>query len=98
MSVSGGISFQSSSTPPTVANAAVTRLASSAAGTTAAGLASVSITNVGAANGVAGGVPLLPGETVTFEAYLDPVANVFNRIPAVAYDGTGTVLHVTTQA
>lgn len=80
------------------AQAAVTRSESTGATVVAANAASVTITNVGAANGQVAGAPIYPGETVTINAYYDPVARVFNRVPTINIDGTGTTLHVIRQA
>lgn len=55
------------------------------AGTVAAGANSVSIANVGAANGTVKGVILKPGETVTFDA-----GAINNTLDAIAYVATGT--------
>ena len=71
-----------------------------APGATAAGLASVTFTNVGNLPATVLGTPLLPGETITWNAYRDSAATpsdgVFFRLPAIAYDGTGTRLHIVT--
>ena len=83
---------------PTDTVTAPTRVASSAAGATTANAFSVSIVNVGAANGSVQGVPLLPGESVSYVGYHDVVAGVVRRLPAIAYDGTGTVIHIVEQA
>lgn len=82
----------------TAANAATTFVAATGAGSTAAGLAAVTVTNVGAANGTVSGTPILPGETVSFAAYSDPVARTFVRVPSITYNGTGTTLHVATMS
>jgi hypothetical protein len=55
------------------------------ASTTSAGLYSLSIANVGAANGTVQGVTLKPGETISF----DPGA-LNNTLQAVSYNATGT--------
>jgi hypothetical protein len=80
------------------AQPAVTRVVSSAAGSVAAGMAGVTITNVGAAAGTVAGVAIAAGETVSWNAYSDPVTQNFNRLPAIAYNGTGTTLSIATQA
>jgi hypothetical protein len=56
-----------------------------AAGTVAAGANSVSIANVGAANGTVKGVTLKPGETITFDA-----GAINNTLDAIDYIATGT--------
>jgi hypothetical protein len=55
------------------------------AGTTSATLNSLSIANVGTANGTVQGVTLKPGETVSFDA---GVLN--NTLPVFNYNATGT--------
>lgn len=78
-------------------NAAATFIAATAAGATAAGLSSVTVTNVGTTNGTVLGTPLFPGETVTYNAYVDPVTRQFRRLPAITYVGTATaILHIAT--
>lgn len=68
-----------------------------AGGTVTAGKASVSIGNAGEANGTVLGSELLPGEAITFNAYVDTATHQFVRVPAIAYNATGTVFHITTQ-
>jgi hypothetical protein len=55
------------------------------AGTVVAGWNSVSIANVGTANGTVKGVTLKPGETVSFDG-----GAVNNTLDAIAYVATGT--------
>jgi hypothetical protein len=55
------------------------------ASSTSAGLYSLSIANVGAANGTVQGVTLKPGETISF----DP-GPLNNTLQAVSYNATGT--------
>jgi hypothetical protein len=68
----------------------------STAGNTAAGLQSVTITNVGAAAGTVQGSAINVGESVSFSAYIDPVTRQFHRLAAIAYSGVGTTLHIAT--
>jgi len=75
-----------------------TRIATSVAGTTPAGAWSVSIMNVGVVDGLVQGVPIIPGQTVSYAGYYDDVTKQSRRLPAIDYDGTGTVLHITVQA
>ena len=53
--------------------------------TTSAGLNSLSIANVGTANGTVNGITLKPGETISFDA-----GALNNTLPAVGYNATGT--------
>jgi len=55
------------------------------ASSTSAGLYSLSIANVGAANGTVNSVTLKPGETISFDA-----GALNNTLPAVTYNATGT--------
>lgn len=84
--------------PISTINGAVTRISATAADNVAAGAASVQITNVGVANGTVAGAPINPGETVTLRAYYDHATRQFVRLPQIAYDGTGTTLHIMRQA
>lgn len=71
-----------------------TFVASSGAGSVAAGAYSASISNVGVAAATVLGVSVPPGSTVNFAATYDPVTNIYKYLPAIAYDGTGTTLNV----
>jgi hypothetical protein len=66
------------------------------AGSVTAGKQSVSFNNVGVANATVLGTVLKPGKTVEFTGYLDPVDQVYFRLPAIAYNGTGTELAIST--
>lgn len=66
------------------------------AGSVAAGRLSVSIVNVGAANGLVDGQPLLPGESFNLEAVFDNTDRRLYDLPAISYDGTGTSLRIRT--
>ena len=81
----------------TSVNGVIERSVVSDAGTISAGKASVTISNVGEAAGSVGGVLLYPGQSVSWSAYADPVNNQFVRLPAIAYNGAGTTLHLVTQ-
>lgn len=81
----------STTSPATITYAVVT-----AGGTITAGKQSVSFNNVGATNATVLGVTLKPGKTLEFSAYLDPVTQTFMRLPAIAYDGSGTELAIST--
>ena len=63
-------------------------------GATTSGLAQVSVVNVGPASGVWNGLPLLPGMSKTYTAYLDPVSLEFKRIGSMSYDATGTTFAI----
>lgn len=81
----------------TTVNAVAAFVAATGAGATGAGLSSVTITNVGTTNGTVLGTPIVPGETVTFTGYADPVSRRFVRLPAISYVGTATAtLHIAT--
>lgn len=71
--------------PPTAANTPIAFGQALANGTVTAGRHSVAFTNTGSTNATVNGGILLPGQTVSFEGYFDPVANVFNRLPAIPY-------------
>jgi hypothetical protein len=83
--------------PWTTINGTVARVVSSAAGNVAAGAASVTITNTGAAAGTVMGAPIATGETISLSAYSDPVTQRFVRLPQIDYNGTGTTLTITRQ-
>lgn len=69
-----------------------------AAGTVAAGAGSVTFLNVGTTNATVAGGSLLPGESITINAYEDPATRTFNRTPAIAYTASGTaILHISVQ-
>lgn len=68
-----------------------TMVRSSAAGTVTAGKRSVSIRNAGSGNGTVLGANLLPGEIVNFDA-----GSLKDTLGAIAYNGTGTDLLITT--
>ena len=59
-------------------------------GTTADGLYSVSIANVGTAAGTVGGVSLPAGVTLNFDA-----GTLNNTLGAIGYDATGTIFLIT---
>lgn len=61
-----------------------------ASGTVAAGANSVSIANVGAADGTVAGVTLKTGETINFDA------GQSNTLTSIAYDATGTTFLIIT--
>lgn len=76
----------------------LTMTVATANGNVAAGAASVTITNVGTADATVAGAALKPGQTITVNAYEDPVARQFVRVPAIAYTASATaILHVTRQ-
>lgn len=60
------------------------------------GKLSVSVINVGAANGVVDGQPLLPGEAFSVEGFWSPGSGGVFVLPAISIDGTGTTLRVRT--
>jgi hypothetical protein len=58
-------------------------------GVIASGKSSVTMTVL--ATGVSiNGVVVDSGQTVTFSAYLDPVTNIYKRVPGITYTITGT--------
>lgn len=83
----------------TSAQPPVTRTSATSAGSTVANSASVTFVNVGTTAGTVAGVALLPRETVTVNAYEDPVTRTFNRVPSIPYVGSATaIIDITTQA
>lgn len=85
-------------TPWAYAEETVTRTASSGAGTVAAGAYAATIANVGVANGTVLGVAIFPGQSLNFEAFTDEVTREVQLLPVIAFDGTGTTLHITRTA
>lgn len=75
---------------PAAAVRNTTLLRTSAAGTILIGARSVTIANTGAANGLALGSTVKPGESFTWSAGENDTLN------AISYDGTGTELVITT--
>lgn len=65
-------------------------LRETAAGTIPAARQKVSIFNDGNADGTVEGVVLKPQTGIVFEAYLNPVSNVYTRPGEIDYDATGT--------
>jgi hypothetical protein len=82
--------------PPTTVNGTVVHDVFSAPGSTLAGLHGVTITNTGGAAGTVGGKPIAPGENISISCYYDEVTKQMRMLPAIAYDGTGTTLSITT--
>lgn len=81
----------------TAAAATIARLRAVAAGNVAANKQSATFTNVGTADATVLGVVLVPGETITYTAYLDPVTNIYRRLPVIAYVASATgILSITT--
>lgn len=66
----------------------------SAAGSTTAGLASLSIKNTGGSAGTIGGETVAAGEVLNFSASWNPVTKTFKYVPAVAYNATGTTFRI----
>lgn len=85
------------STPsvPTAGTATVNTILDVGIGSTTALAQSVAVTNTGGASGTWDGVLVPPGFSVSIEAYLDPVTEVYNRLPSIAYDATGTTFIIT---
>lgn len=82
---------------PAAVNGVATRFSSSGSGTIFAGMAGVTVTNVGVADGVFMGQPIKPGEFAQLNAYYDYAAKQFVRLPQITYDGTGTQLRIIVQ-
>lgn len=80
------------------ANGALVSSSVTGASTVTAGKWSVSIVNVGNANGTVDGQPLLPGETFNATGYITQTGSLTQTmyLPAVTMDGTGTTLRVRT--
>jgi hypothetical protein len=77
---------------PTTGAAVIGALVAVAAGSVVAGKQSVSFTNTGTANATVQGANMKPGESRSWEAYLDPVTNVYRRLPAIAYSASATAI------
>ncbi len=92
LAISGG-----SATPPTTENGVVTSVSATGSGTVAAGKYSVSVLNAGSANGTFNGQTILPSQSITLTGYYDNFDSIFYRLPAIAYDGTGTTLSIIIQ-
>lgn len=73
-------------------NGVVSHTVANAAGATAAGLQSVTFTNVGTTAGSVGGASIAVGESITFNGYADPVLRQYVRIPSIAYVASATAL------
>jgi hypothetical protein len=73
--------------------------ATSGTGTVVAGKNSVTFLNISGEGITVDGVKLNVTESVTFDAYLDPVVNQYVRTSAHAWviTGTGNILHITTK-
>lgn len=54
---------------------------------------SVTFVNVGDQPGTVSAAPLLPGESVSFEAYFDPVTNEFKRLNPIPVEADNTTIH-----
>ncbi len=84
-------------TAATAATATIDRAELTTNGTAAAGLQSATFVNVGTTDATVSGTTLSPGEAVTWSAFLDPVTNEYNRLPAIAYTASATaILHLST--
>ena len=59
-------------------------------GSVPAGKQSISFTNIGTSTATVGGQNLPAGATVSWEAYLDPVANQYKRLPIIIYAANAT--------
>ncbi len=59
---------------------------------------SISISNIGTADGTVNGARLPVGATVSFKAYLDPVTNTYNRVGSISWDASGTEFLIATTA
>lgn len=80
--------------PATLGAEVVGFTSTSGAGATTASIYSVSIANVGGAAGVLGGVAFEAGGVVNISAVEDPITGVFKKVPAIAYDATGTTFRI----
>lgn len=60
------------------------------AGSTASGVAQISIANVGGSDGIVDGETLPAGGVLTYTAYHDYSSNTFFRIGSISYDANGT--------
>lgn len=80
--------------PPnwTTDEATIGHIVAVAPGNVAAGKASVTLTNVGTAEGQVLGNALAVGETITYTAYRDDVAKEVRRLPVIAYTASATAI------
>lgn len=97
-----GQKLKAASVPVTIASdqwaagsTTLTRTSTATSGTVAAGAYSVTIANVGGSDGTVLTVAIKPGQTLNFNAVADNAAQIFKKLPAIAYDGTGTTLLLT---
>lgn len=72
----------------------VARLDATSSGTITAGAFSISIANVGNANGIVLGENIVPNQTINITAMQNPVTRKLLLLPSISYDGTGTTLSV----
>jgi hypothetical protein len=66
----------------------------STSGTVAAGSNKVVFQNVGSSPALVQGIALGVGQSVEFNSFANPAAQVFYRLPAITYDGSGTSLYI----
>lgn len=71
-----------------------TSYANGTSGTVAAGAQSVSFLNTGTADALVNGEILASGDSVCVAAFLDPVLNIYNLVPEIAYDAQTSILRI----
>lgn len=76
------------------ATANIERRTETGAGTIVGAL-SLTISNVGDANGEVEGEPIYPNQTITMTAFTNEFTKVVYFLPNISYDGTGTTLSIT---
>ena len=79
---------------PTAGTGTYTASAPTGAGSTTANLLSVSVTNVGGAAGTWDGVSLPAGFSLSVSQEYDAASNEYKRVPAIAYNATGTIFFI----
>ena len=82
--------------PATTENIEETYLYTTGAGTITSGVQKWSISNVGDNNAELDGQIFPPDATVTYEAYLDPVTNVYKRLSGLDWDAQTSILLIAT--
>lgn len=80
--------------PWTAGSASLAYTAVTNSGTVAAGAFGVSIANVGNAAGTVLGTAFPAGAVVEFQAVEDPVNLLLKKLPAIAYNATGTTFNI----
>ena len=83
-----------SPTAPTAGTGVYSASTPTGAGSTTANLLSLSVTNVGGAAGIWAGASLPAGFSLSLSQEYDAASNEYKRVPAIAYDATGTTFFI----